>query len=144
LSKVLFIATANSLSSISQPLLDRMELINVTGYIVEEKIEIAMKHLIPKQLENHGIPKDAVSFSKKTVQEIVEKYTRESGVRNLEKQIAKICRRLARKIAMEEKYDTSMPISDLKEYLGTAKSERRNWYCYWFGLDISRWRNFRD
>lgn len=124
LSKVLFIATANSLSSISQPLLDRMELINVTGYIVEEKIEIAMKHLIPKQLENHGIPKDAVSFSKKTVQEIVEKYTRESGVRNLEKQIAKICRRLARKIAMEEKYDTSMPISDLKEYLGTEKYTR--------------------
>ncbi|MBP6284861.1 MAG: endopeptidase La [Paludibacteraceae bacterium] len=124
LSKVLFIATANNLSSISRPLLDRMELINVTGYIAEEKVEIAMRHLAPKQLENHGIPKDAVSFSKKTMHEIVEKYTRESGVRNLEKQIAKVCRRIARKIAMEESYDTSIPISDLKEYLGPERYTR--------------------
>ncbi len=89
LSKVLFIATANSLNNVSQPLLDRMELINVTGYIAEEKAEIATKHLIPKELENHGIPKGAVSIPKKTVEKIIENYTRESGVRNLEKQIAK-------------------------------------------------------
>ena len=124
LSKVLFIATANSLNNVSQPLLDRMELINVTGYIAEEKAEIATKHLIPKELENHGIPKGAVSIPKKTVEKIIENYTRESGVRNLEKQIAKIARRVARKIAMEEKFDEVIVPEHLKDYLGTEKFTR--------------------
>ncbi len=102
LSKVMFIATANNINSISQPLLDRMELIEVSGYIIEEKVEIAAKHLVPKQLEAHGIPKKSVKFPKKTLQVIVESYTRESGVRELDKMIAKVLRKVARKIATNE------------------------------------------
>jgi len=98
----MFIATANNINSISQPLLDRMELIEVSGYIIEEKVEIAAKHLVPKQLEAHGIPKKSVKFPKKTLQVIVESYTRESGVRELDKMIAKVLRKVARKIATNE------------------------------------------
>ncbi len=118
LSKVLFIATANNLNSIPQPLLDRMELINVGGYITEEKIEIAHRHLIPKELQNHGISKGAFSISKPAIQKIIENYTRESGVRELNKKIAKIMRKVARKIAADETYPKSLKVSDLKEYLG--------------------------
>ncbi len=118
LSKVLFIATANNLNSIPQPLLDRMELINVGGYITEEKIEIAHRHLIPKELQNHGISKGAFSISKPAIQKIIESYTRESGVRELNKKIAKIMRKVARKIAADEAYPKSLKVSDLKEYLG--------------------------
>ena len=98
LSKVMFIATANNLNTISQPLLDRMELIEVSGYIMEEKVEIAAKHLVPKQMDVHGLKKGSVKFPKKTLQVIVEAYTRESGVRELDKKIAKIMRKRARKL----------------------------------------------
>ena len=120
LSKVMFIATANNINSISQPLLDRMELIEVSGYIIEEKVEIAAKHLVPKQLEAHGIPKKSVRFPKKTLQVIVESYTRESGVRELDKMIAKVLRKVARKIATNEVVPESIMPEDLHEYLGAV------------------------
>ena len=118
LSKVMFIATANNLNTISQPLLDRMELIEVSGYIMEEKVEIAAKHLVPKQMDVHGLKKGSVKFPKKTLQVIVEAYTRESGVRELDKKIAKIMRKLARKVASDEPIPTSIKPEDLYEYLG--------------------------
>ena len=118
LSKVLFIATANNLNTIPRPLLDRMELINVGGYITEEKIQIASRHLLPKELSNHGIPKGSFSIPRPTLHRIVESYTRESGVRELNKQIAKVMRRVARKIATEEQYPKSLKVSHLNEYLG--------------------------
>lgn len=124
LSKVMFLATANNLSTISQPLLDRMELIDVSGYIIEEKIEIARRHLIPKQLENHGLRKDAIDIPKKTIEKIVENYTRESGVRELDKKIAKIMRKLARKVASDDEYKKVIDPDDLQEYLGAVEYTR--------------------
>ena len=124
LSKVMFLATANNLSTISQPLLDRMELIDVSGYIIEEKIEIARRHLIPKQLENHGLTKDAIDIPKKTIEKIVENYTRESGVRELDKRIAKIMRKLARKVASDDEYKKVIDPDDLQEYLGAVEYTR--------------------
>ena len=124
LSKVLFIATANNLSSIPQPLLDRMELINVGGYITEEKVEIAYRHLVPRELANHGIEKGAFMIPKPTLQKIVEHYTRESGVRELNKKIAKVMRRVARRIASDEAYPKSLKANELKEYLGTEEHAR--------------------
>ncbi|MFA6768545.1 MAG: endopeptidase La [Parabacteroides sp.] len=124
LSKVLFIATANNLNTISQPLLDRMELIEVSGYIMEEKVEIAARHLIPKEMETNGIPKKKVKFPRKTLEAIIESYTRESGVRELDKKIAKIMRRLARKIASDESVPTQMMPEDLHEYLGAIEYTR--------------------
>lgn len=124
LSKVMFIATANNLNTISQPLLDRMELIDVSGYIMEEKVEIAARHLVPKQLEIHGIEKGRVKLQKKTLQAIVESYTRESGVRELDKKIAKIMRKLARKIASDETVPTTIKPGDLHEYLGAVEYTR--------------------
>ena len=118
LSKVMFIATANNLNTIPQPLLDRMELINVGGYISNEKIEIAHRHLVPKQLENHGIKKNAFGISKPALLKIIEDYTRESGVRELDKKIAKVARKIARKIAANEKYPKSLKPADVREYLG--------------------------
>ena len=124
LSKVMFIATANNLNTISQPLLDRMELIEVSGYIMEEKVEIAAKHLVPKQMDVHGLKKGSVKFPKKTLQVIVEAYTRESGVRELDKKIAKIMRKLARKVASDEPIPTSIKPEDLYEYLGAVEYSR--------------------
>ena len=124
LSKILFIATANNLNTISQPLLDRMELIEVSGYILEEKIEIAMRHLIPKQMEAHGITKGTVRFHRNTVRAIIDSYTRESGVRALEKKIAKIMRRLARKIASDETVPAVLKVDHLREYLGPVEYTR--------------------
>lgn len=124
LSKILFIATANNLNTISQPLLDRMELIEVSGYILEEKIEIAMRHLIPKQMEAHGITKGTVRFHRNTVRAIIDSYTRESGVRALEKKIAKIMRRLARKIASDEAVPAVLKVDHLREYLGPVEYTR--------------------
>ena len=121
LSKVLFIATANNLNSISQPLLDRMELINVGGYILEEKVEIAKRHLLPKELDNHGIKRSQFTIPKDTLAKIIESYTRESGVRELNKQIAKVLRKVARRIAGDEKYPKSLKIDDLHEYLGVEE-----------------------
>lgn len=124
LSKVFFIATANNINTIPQPLLDRMEMINVGGYITEEKIEIASRHLVPKELENHGLSKEAFSIPKSTLEKIIEDYTRESGVRALDKQIAKIMRKIARKTATKEEYPKSLSTSDLKEYLGVQPFSR--------------------
>lgn len=121
LSKVLFIATGNNLNTISQPLLDRMELIDVGGYIIEEKVEIAKRHLLPKELDNHGIKKNQFTIPKETLASIIENYTRESGVRELNKQIAKVLRKVARRIAGEEEYPKSLQIEDLHEYLGVEE-----------------------
>lgn len=118
LSKVMFVATANNLNTISQPLLDRMELIEVSGYIQEEKEQIALKHLIPKQLDAHGLKKTDVKIPKKTVSNIIESYTRESGVRELDKQIAKVMRKSAMSLAMDEELKQSIEPKDLKEILG--------------------------
>ncbi|ASB48803.1 endopeptidase La [Alkalitalea saponilacus] len=127
LSKVMFIATANTLNSISAPLLDRMELINVTGYIVEEKVEIARQHLIPKQLANHGVPKSMVSLNKKVLTYLIENYTRESGVRQLDKVLAQLFRKIALKIASDEEVKKSLTMADLREYLGVEKYSRDSW-----------------
>jgi ATP-dependent Lon protease len=124
LSKVMFIATANNLNTISQPLLDRMEMIEISGYIMEEKVQIAAKHLIPKQLEAHGLPKGSVKIKKKTLQDIVVSYTRESGVRELDKKIAKIMRRLARKLASGETIPTEITPEHLHELLGPIEYTR--------------------
>ena len=124
LSKVMFIATANNLNTISQPLLDRMELIEVSGYIMEEKVEIAARHLVPKQLEAHGLPKGQVKFPKKTLQAVVESYTRESGVRELDKKIAKLMRKLARKVASGEPLPAQIKPEDLYNYLGAVEYTR--------------------
>ena len=118
LSNVLFITTANSISPIQPALLDRMEIINVSGYLAEEKMEIAKKYLVPKQLEEHGIDKKALKISNQALAQIIDQYTHESGVRNLEKQIAKIARVTAKKIAMGETYPSSIKPEHLKEYLG--------------------------
>ena len=124
LSKVMFIATANNLNTISQPLLDRMELIEVSGYILEEKVEIAARHLVPKQLEAHGIPKGKVSFPKKTLQMIVDSYTRESGVRELDKKIAKVVRKIARRIATGDDSAVTVTLDLLNEFLGAVEYTR--------------------
>jgi len=121
LSKVMFIATANTLNTIAPALRDRLELIEVSGYLVEEKIEIAKRHLIPKQLENHGVGEKDAIFSKEVIQHIIENYTRESGVRELDKKIAKVVRRIAKKIAFEENYNISISKEDIKEYLGVRQ-----------------------
>ncbi|WP_075603407.1 endopeptidase La [Saccharicrinis aurantiacus] len=127
LSKVIFIATANTLNSISQPLLDRMELIDVSGYILEEKNEIAKRHLWPKQLENHGIPKSKLSISKTVMTFIIESYTRESGVRALNKTLAKLARKYALKIATEVEFKKAISIDDVKENLGVEKISKERW-----------------
>ena len=120
LSNVLFIATANDLNTISKPLLDRMELIEVSGYITEEKIEIATRHLIPKQLEIHGIKKNQLKFTKPAVKAIVDNYTRESGVRSLDRTIAKIMRKVAKNIAINPEFTVTIKPQDLQEYLGVS------------------------
>jgi len=118
LSNVMFIATANTLSTISSALRDRMEMIDVSGYIIEEKAEIAKRHLIPKQLDAHGVERSKVSLNKKVLEYIVENHTRESGVRTLDKTIAKITRNLARKVASDEEFNKALSIDDIKEILG--------------------------
>jgi ATP-dependent Lon protease len=124
LSKVLFIATANNLGEIPWALRDRMELINVSGYTIEEKIEIAKRHLLPKQLKEHGLTKEHLKLGKAQIEKVVEGYTRESGVRGLEKQIAKVVRFAAKSIAMEETYDITLTNDDIEKILGPARLER--------------------
>jgi ATP-dependent Lon protease len=121
LSKVLFIATANTLATVSQPLVDRMELIEVSGYILEEKVEIAQRHLIPNQLEAHGISKEKFDISKKALETMIESYTRESGVRALNKKIAKVMRKIARAIAEKKEYPKRLEPKDLFDYLGAIE-----------------------
>jgi len=121
LSKVLFIATANTLSTVSPALRDRMELIEISGYLVEEKREIAVRHLIPKQLEAHGVKSSQFSLSKQVIEEIIQKYTRESGVRELDKRIAKLVRHRAREIAFDKTPAENLPIAEVMEILGPPK-----------------------
>ncbi|NDV68907.1 endopeptidase La [Dysgonomonas sp. 25] len=121
LSKVMFLATANNIGTIPQPLLDRMEMIEISGYIIEEKVEIARRHLIPKELEIHGLPKKAITISKATIEHIITDYTRESGVRELDKKIAKIMRKLALKVASETEYNKTLEPEELHEYLGPVE-----------------------
>ncbi|MBQ6254376.1 MAG: endopeptidase La [Bacteroidales bacterium] len=118
LSDVLFITTANTVSTVQSALLDRMELINVTGYLAEEKMEIARRYLVPKQLQEHGLGKKSLRIDKLALEAIIDEYTHESGVRGLEKQIAKIARVTAKKIALEEEWPPVIKRKHLKEYLG--------------------------
>jgi len=122
LSHVLFITTANGIGSIQPALKDRMELINVTGYLAEEKMQIAKSYLIPKQLKEHGLLEDGLSVSDDALQEIIDQYTHESGVRGLEKQIAKIARVTAKKIALNQEFPAVIGKEHLKEYLGLPTS----------------------
>ena len=124
LSKVLFIATANSLSTIPWALRDRMEIINVSGYTIEEKVEIAKRHLLPKQIENHGLKPKDVKLSKKALEKVIEGYTRESGVRGLDKQLAKIVRHTAKNIVMEELYNVDISPEEVEKILGVPRMER--------------------
>ena len=122
LSKVFFIATANNIADIPMPLRDRMEMINIAGYTIEEKVEIAHKFLLPKQLKEHGLKKDDISIAKKDLEFLVETYTREAGVRNLEQQIAKVVRNTAKKIAMDEEFDKKFSPEIIKEILGPGRN----------------------
>lgn len=121
LSKVLFIATANSLQTIQPALLDRMEVININGYSTEEKIEIAKKHLIPRQRKEHGLKPTQVKLKDEVLREIAESYTRESGVRSMDRRIASVMRYVAKKVAMEDKYNTTIVKSQLPEILGPER-----------------------
>lgn len=125
LSNVMFIATANSLSSIQPALRDRMEVIEITGYTIEEKMEIAKRHLLPKQLGEQGVKKEQLTLDKNTIEYIIENYTRESGVRGLEKVIAKVVRNTAKSIAMEQKYNVNVVEKDLIKILGPAHAKDR-------------------
>jgi len=124
LSKVMFVATANNVGAIPAPLRDRMEMIDVSGYITEEKTEIAKRHLIPKQLENHGLTSEHVEVPDGVIVQVIENYTRESGVRGLDQKIAKLMRRVARKVAMEENFEKTLKVEDLKEFLGAERFNR--------------------
>ncbi|MBO7261478.1 MAG: endopeptidase La [Alistipes sp.] len=121
LSKVLFIATANNISNISSALRDRMEMINIPGYILEDKVHIAEKHLVRKQREAHGVEEDKLSLSRDAIVRIIEDYTRESGVRSLDKNIAKIARNRAKAIAFEEEYKPTLEATDIEAILGKPK-----------------------
>lgn len=121
LSKVMFIATANSLSTIQPALLDRMEIINISGYALEEKVEIANKHLMPQQRKEHGLEAKHIKLREDTITHIIQHYTRESGVRSLNRQLAKVMRSVAKKVAMEEKYSPTIKSKDLREMLGPIK-----------------------
>lgn len=127
LSHVLFIATANSLDTIPRPLLDRMELIEVTGYLQEEKVEIAKRHLLPKQLEKHGLKSSQMRLRKEVLDYLIDGYTRESGVRSLDRQIATICRKVVTKIAKEEAYNVSVTKEDINDYIGKPRFSREAW-----------------
>lgn len=124
LSKVMFIATSNTMSTIQPALKDRMEVIHMSGYTIEEKVEIAKQHLIPKQIKEHGLTVKDVTFGKKQIEKIVEGYTRESGVRNLEQKIAQVIRNIAKCIAMEEPYNVKITEDDIVTILGTPRMER--------------------
>lgn len=124
LSKVMFIATSNNMATIQPALRDRMEVINMTGYTIEEKVEIAKKHLLPKQIKEHGLKPKDISLGRKQLEKIAVGYTRESGVRGLEKQIAKLVRGIAKSIAMEEEYNVKVTDEDIISILGAPKLER--------------------
>ncbi len=127
LSKVLFVATANTLDTIPRPLLDRMELIEMTGYLQEEKEEIAKRHLVPKCLKSNGLKSTDMRLKKTVIGYVIDHYTRESGVRSLERQIATICRKVVTKIALEEEYNKSVSEADVQTYLGKPRFNRDMW-----------------
>lgn len=127
LSKVMFVATANSLNTVQPALRDRMEIINMTGYTIEEKVEIARRHLLPKQITEHGLKPAQVKLGKAQLTKVVEGYTRESGVRGLEKQIAKVVRYVAKSIALEEEYNIKISNEDIVDILGPARLERNKY-----------------
>jgi len=124
LSKVMFIATSNNMSEIQPALRDRMEIIKMSGYTIEEKVEIARQHLFPRQLKEHGLTTKDLSIGKKQLEKIVEGYTRESGVRNLEGKIAQVIRNAAKSIAMEEEYNKKLTDEDVVKVLGIPRLER--------------------
>ncbi|NNC86638.1 MAG: endopeptidase La [Bacteroidia bacterium] len=124
LSNVLFIATANNISSIQPALRDRMEFIEISGYTVEEKIEIALRHLLPKQIEAHGLKKSQISLGKKVLEKVIENYTSESGVRGLEKNIAGLARHIAKCVATKEKYNVKLTEADVVKILGAPRFVR--------------------
>jgi len=118
LSKLMFITTANSLDTIPRPLLDRMEVIRIAGYTEEEKLKIAQKYLLPKQIKEHGLDMDGLQVSENAIRNIINYYTRESGVRNLERQLANLCRKAARRIVEEKVTTIRIAPNNLKKYLG--------------------------
>jgi ATP-dependent Lon protease len=121
LSKVMFVTTANNISTIPRPLMDRMEIIEVSGYIEEEKLNIATKYLLPKQLKNHGLKKSNINISEQTIRDVINYYTRESGVRELERQVARICRVVAKNIVEEDKKRITVSPKNLDKFLGMKK-----------------------
>lgn len=127
LSHVLFIATANTLDTIPRPLLDRMELIEMSGYLLEEKEEIAKRHLVPKELEKHGLTAEQLELDTPIIDHIIDDYTRESGVRSLSRQIATICRKVVTRIALDEPYNVKVTSDDLIQYLGQPRFTRDAW-----------------
>lgn len=124
LSKVMFIATSNTMSTIQPALKDRMEVIKMSGYTIEEKVEIAKRHLLPKQLKEHGLTAKDINIGKKQLEKIIEGYTRESGVRNLEQKIAQVIRYIAKSVAMEEEYDPKITDETIVKILGVPRLER--------------------
>lgn len=124
LSKVLFIATANSLNTIQPALLDRMEMIQISGYSVEEKVEITKRHLIPKQRKAHGVKASQVKLKDSVIKQIIRGYTRESGVRSLDRQVAGVMRYVAKSVALEEEYNLNIPLDELTKILGPTKFSR--------------------
>ncbi|WP_031513128.1 endopeptidase La [Desulfofalx alkaliphila] len=121
LSNVMFITTANNMYNIPRPLLDRMELIRISGYTEEEKIQIALRHLLPKQIKEHGLPDGSTSISDNTIRKVIQEYTRESGVRNLERNIASLCRKAAKQIVEDKNRKVRITAQNLQKYLGIPK-----------------------
>ena len=124
LSKVLFVATANNIGNIQPALRDRMEMIEVSGYTIEEKTQIAKRHLVPKQIKTHGLKLKDLSIGRKELEKIIDGYTRESGVRGLEKKIAKLIRRIAKHVAMGEDYEGKVSLGSIEKVLGVPRLER--------------------
>lgn len=124
LSRVMFIATANTLATIHPALRDRMEVIDLSGYLLEEKVEIGKRHLVPKQIREHGLKENQVRFSKQILEKIIDDYTRESGVRSLEKVIAKIVRNRAKFVAMEEHYEPRLSVEDVEKIMGAPRYQK--------------------
>ncbi len=121
LSKVMFITTANSVYNIPRPLLDRMEVIDIGGYTEEDKVHIAIDYLIPKQVKEHGLKNNNISFSEGAIRKIIREYTREAGVRSLERQIASICRKVAREVVEDKDFHANVTVNSITKYLGVAK-----------------------
>jgi ATP-dependent Lon protease len=121
LSKVMFITTANSIHNIPRPLLDRMEVIEISGYTEEDKLHIALGYLVPKQVKEHGLKESNISFSEAALRKIIREYTREAGVRSMERQIASICRKVARQVVKDKNTSVNITVSSINKFLGAEK-----------------------